>query len=131
MDMNSDGLLGLLKERMSYLSKRQAVLAENVANETTPGYKPKDLAPFSFHDTLHQVSTGMMVTDPRHITPASMSGVNASAKAMKSFETLPSGNAVDVEQQMMLVSQTTIDHQEVASLYHKIMGWFRIAVKGS
>ena len=128
MALTDSGLLRLMTEKMAYLGQRQAVLAQNVANANTPGYKAKDLAPFSFNDALKETSAGMVVTDPRHIVPASMAGVNAATKKVRSFETVPSGNSVELEQQMMQVSETAVDYQAVTSVYHKIMGLFKTAI---
>jgi len=130
MDTNNSGLLGLLASKMGYLNQRQSVLSENVANSSTPGFKAKDLAPFTFGSALNQ-AFGMSVTDPKHIVPASMAGVNSKTINTKSFETLPTGNSVDLEQQMMQVSETAVNYQMVTSIYKQITSWFRIAVKGS
>ena len=131
MDLSSSGLMRLLTQKMAYLNQKQSVLAENVANASTPGYQARDLAPFSFSDAMHQASLGMAVTDPKDIIPASMAGVNSKTVKTKSFDTVPSGNSVDLEQQMMQVSQTSVDYQAVTGIYKQITSWFRIAVKGS
>lgn len=130
-NVSSPGLIELLKERMAYLNQRQAVLAENVANADTAGYKARDLAPFTFDKALKQASVGMAVTDARHIIPASMAGVNAKTIKAESIETLPSGNSVDVVQQMMDVSKTAVDYQGITSIYHAIGNMFKIALKGN
>ena len=41
------GLLVTLKDRLAWLGSRQTVLARNVANANTPGFKADDLEPFS------------------------------------------------------------------------------------
>ncbi len=132
MDLSNSALMRLVTQKMSYLNQRQSVLAENVANANVPGYKAHDLVPFTFDDALTQAGTvSLETTDPRHIIPASMDGVNAKSVKAKSFETVPSGNSVDLEQQMMNVSANSVDYQTVTSIYHQITSWFRIAVKGS
>jgi flagellar basal-body rod protein FlgB len=131
METSNSGLMGLLTQKMSYLNQRQSVLAENVANSTTPGYVARDLAPFTFDDAMKQASVGMAVTDPRHIIPASMSGVNSKTEKVKGAEMLPSGNSVDVESQMMAVSKNSVDYQAMTSIYKKMIGLFKIAIKGS
>jgi flagellar basal-body rod protein FlgB len=121
----------LLEKRMAYLNQRSAVLAENVANADTPGYKAQDLTPFTFGDALKQASVGMSVTDPHHIVPASMAGVNGKTVKADGIETLPSGNSVDLEQQMMEVSKTSVDYQGITSIYRSIGALFNLALKGS
>ena len=124
-------LFQVASQKSQWLSARQTAVAENVANASTPGYQARDLAPFSFSDAMHQASLGMAVTDPKDIIPASMAGVNSKTVKTKSFDTVPSGNSVDLEQQMMQVSQTSVDYQAVTGIYKQITSWFRIAVKGS
>src|ERR1700733_14327509 len=77
METGGTGLMSLLAQKMAYLNQKQSVHAENVANASTPGYKALEVKPFTFDAALKQASAGMMITDPRHITPASLSGVNA------------------------------------------------------
>jgi len=127
MSIADSGILGLMSSKMTYLGQKQAVLAENVANADTPSYKAKELTPFTFADAMQSTQAGMAVTDPRHIVPASMAGVNARTKRTESLETLPSGNSVDLEQQMMEVSKTTLDYQASASIYQKFMTMMKIA----
>jgi len=128
MGLNDTGLVRLITEKMGYLGQKQAVLAQNIANANTPGYKAKELTPFSFDTILKETQGGMTVTNANHIIPASMAGVNAATKRTKSYETVPSGNSVDLEQQMMDSSQTAIDYQSMAAVYHKVMGLFRTAL---
>jgi flagellar basal-body rod protein FlgB len=131
MSYSVTGLFDLLTDKMSYLNQKQAVLAENVANVDTPKYKQLELKPYTFGDALKQASVGMAVTDSRHIVPASMAGTNAKTIKSKNTEELPSGNTVDIEQQMMEVSKTSMDYQQATALYHKWVGLFKIAIKGS
>jgi flagellar basal-body rod protein FlgB len=125
------GIFDLLTAKMSYLNQKQGVLAENVANVDTPGYKQVEVQPFTFGDALKQATIGMAVTDPRHIIPPSMAGVNAKTVESKDTDVSPSGNSVDIEGQMMEVSKTSIDYQKVTSVYHKMIGLMKIAIKGS
>lgn len=127
---NSADLLGLLTQRMSYLNQQQAVQAENVANASTPGYEARELAPFSFADAMNQAGT-MRVTDPRHIVPASMAGVNLHTVKEQTNVSTPNGNTVDAEQEMMNISRTSVNYQLVTSVYHKMVGLLKIAIKGS
>lgn len=131
MSMLDSGIVRIMSEKMSYLGQKQAVHAQNVANADTPGYQAKDIVPFTFGDAMKQAQATMATTDPGHIVPASMAGMNVGTKKARSFETVPSGNSVDLEQQMMEVSKTTMEYQADTSILHKFMGMIRLAVKGS
>jgi flagellar basal-body rod protein FlgB len=48
---------------LSYLSRRQEVIASNIANADTPGYKTRDVvSPSSFTSVLRQVNPEMLET---------------------------------------------------------------------
>ncbi len=128
MSVTDSGILRLISSKMAYLGQKQAVHAENVANASTPAYKAKEIAPFTFESALREARSGMAVTDARHIVPASMAGVHAGTKKADSFETVPSGNSVDLEQQMMEVAKTTMDYQASAAVYNKFMALLRSAI---
>ena len=131
MSSSISGLFDILTKKMSYLNQKQAVIAENVANVDTPGYKQLSLKAFTFGDALKQVGASMSVTNPRHIIPASMAGTNAQTFESKDTEVAPSGNSVDIEQQMAEVSKTSMDYQTMTAIYKKMTGLFKIAIKGS
>ena len=48
-------LLGMLRERMSWLNARQNTLSQNVANADSPGYLARDLKPLDFQDMLKKM----------------------------------------------------------------------------
>lgn len=132
MAITDTSLMALMREKLNYLGQKQAVTADNVANANTPGYKAKDLKPFSFADAMKQAGKaengGMKITNPNHIVPASMEGVNAGTRKMVSYETLPSGTSVDLEQQMSEVSKTTMDYQGIMAIYKKFSLMLKSAV---
>lgn len=128
---SSLGILDILTQKLSYLNQKQGVLSENIANTDTPGYKQLELKPFSFGDAMKQANMGMSVTDPRHITPASMAGTNAQTVKSKDVDVTANGNSVDMEGQMMEISKTSADYQTVVAVYHKMTGLLKIAIKGS
>ncbi len=131
MSSSISGIFDLLSQKMSYLNHKQGVIAENIANVDTPGYKQLELKSFSFNAALKQASSTMATTDARHILPASMAGANSGTVQSKDTDVQLSGNSVDLEQQMAEVSKTSMDYQTVTALYKKMTGLFKIAIKGS
>jgi flagellar basal-body rod protein FlgB len=132
--MSSNSIAGIfdaLSSKMSYLNQKQSVLAENVANADTPGYKQVALQTFTFGEALKQANIGMTVTNPAHIVPASMAGVNAKTMVDKKATVQPNGNSVDVEGQMMEVSKTAVDYQAMTSIYRKVTALLKTAIKGN
>ena len=61
-------LLDLAQRKSAWLAARQAVVAGNVANANTPGYRPKDVTPFD--EALAQTQLTLASTSPGHLEPA-------------------------------------------------------------
>lgn len=118
------GLLDLAEQRLKYLGARQSVLAANVANADTPGWKARDLQPFA----AVLAGTGASVpaqTDPRHL-PGTASG--APGGKTLSGEQAPDGNQVSLDQQLEKIAQTDSDHEAVTAIYRRYVGMFKEAL---
>jgi flagellar basal-body rod protein FlgB len=124
-------LFSVLKSRMRWLEERQKVLAENVANANTPNYRTRDLKQLDFNAELNATAPPRIqlgATAPAHIT-TSVSESSAYPQAPRGgFETKPSGNAVVLEEEMMKVAQTQMDHQTVTSLYARGLALLKTAI---
>lgn len=131
MNLNKIPLFAMLTERMSWLNQRQQLLADNIANADTPGYKPKDLAPVDFDKLAREASRSITIasTNVGHLVGgARSSGPFRVTDQGGIYEMTPSGNAVVLEEQLMKVSQTVMDHRIMAGLYAKHMGMIRLAL---
>lgn len=118
------GLMQALKTRMQYQQSRQKVLAENVANADSPGFRPHDLKQPSFD---RDAGVALARTSAGHMGPSGLVGGFDPTRAQR-FETTPNGNAVNLEDEMMKVAQNQSDYQLAASLYSKGLGLMKIAV---
>jgi flagellar basal-body rod protein FlgB len=121
--------MSMLKTRMHWHQTRQKLLAENVANADTPGFQPKDLRVPSFAPTGEVTGGALSVerTDPLHLASTS-SRTGEDQHQARRFEVTPSGNAVNLEDEMLKVAQNQSDYQLAASLYTKSMQMLRTAV---
>ncbi len=130
MDLDSIPLFKLMTRKMDWLTQRHAVIAENVANVDTPGFKPSDLTPFTFRDALgdsrHLEPT---LTSPAHmqLTPPD-NGPGTVQKDKKLYETKPDGNAVVAEQQMLKMTETSQDFNTVTALYKRNLSLLTMAL---
>jgi flagellar basal-body rod protein FlgB len=121
-------LVAMLKTRMHWHQSRQKVLAENVSNADTPGFKPKDLKEPSFEPDGRAIGGELAVTrtSARHLS-VGPDRIGEDPTNARRFETTPSGNAVNLEDEMLKVSQNQSDFQLAASLYEKSLQMLRIA----
>jgi flagellar basal-body rod protein FlgB len=127
LDLSSIGLFALAEKRLSWLDRRQALLADNVANADTPGWQPRDLAPFA--KTLAKTAgIGLATTRPGHLAGTFSSTLADDADAARPASRAPDGNAVSIEDQLMKVADTETSQEMVTNLYTKYLGLFRLAL---
>lgn len=131
MSISDLPLFQALKSKMQWHQSRQGVLAENVANSDTPGFRGKDLEEFSFDKALAARTVGLATarTSSAHIVGSMMRETGGVERdAASGFEITPDGNTVVLEEQMMKVTANQMDYQTVASLYQKGLGLIRTAL---
>ena len=113
-------LLSALTEKMKWHQARQSLLAENVANAETPGYRGRDLKAFGFEEHMRSLSTAKiatLATHPTHITVAGTGADGFGARDMNNFEITPEGNGVTLEDEMMKVASNQLDYQTITAVY--------------
>jgi len=142
---------------MDWLTERQAVLAQNLSNADTPGFKTKDLVQPDFKRALE--ASGV-ADRPNALRAAGANGASPSATAMggpvrlattnpghiarqstevrtaahgigrrTSNEVSPSGNDVNLEDQISKVTETQMDYQMTANLYRKHLGMLKSVLR--
>jgi len=135
MDLADIPLFAMIRGKLGYLSERQKIIAENVANANTPGYKPRDLKPFSFQAQMQAQAGGpstMAVTQAGHMTPPALPhAASAVAKPLvtKDSETTLDGNSVVLEDEMLKMSQARADYDAAISFYQKSLDIIRLAAR--
>lgn len=115
-------LFSALTEKMKWHQTRQGLLAENVANAETPGYRGRDLSAFGFADHMRNMSTASVqtvATNPGHIVTISADGDGFGTQQLNNFEVTPEGNGVTLEDEMMKVTNNQLDYQAVTALYSR------------
>jgi flagellar basal-body rod protein FlgB len=133
MPISDIPILSMLRTRLEWTQSRQKVLAENVANADTPGYQARDLTPLKFEpagsaaDGVQPVT--LAATEPGHIT-----GLGSGNSTFRSrtdngkYEVRPTGNAVNLEQEMMKVAANQMDFQTATALYTHSLNLIKIAL---
>jgi flagellar basal-body rod protein FlgB len=123
-------IFSMLRTRMNWHQERQRLLAENVANADTPGYRPRDLTPLDFGRQVQQASGQLQLalTTPGHITATGATGSGFATERSGKYDVRPMGNAVNLEDEMMKVAANQMDHQAAISLYSRSMGLLKTAI---
>lgn len=123
MDPSRIALFELADRRLSWIGRRQEVLAQNIANAATPGWRTRDLKPFAEH-LARGTALAPARTDARHVAPAR--GMAAQGRAQQG-ERAPDGNAVALDVELAKVADTESAHALVTGIYQKYLGMFRTA----
>jgi flagellar basal-body rod protein FlgB len=126
MDPTQIGLFDLAERRLAWADRRQAVLAQNIANANTPGFQPHDLKPFAAA-LDHANSVTPVRTQPNHL--AGTAGGASQAELVERPRTrAPDGNAVTLDEQLVKVANTETAHALVTTIYKKYLGMFAMAL---
>ena len=132
MDINSIPLFAAITRRMAWLTDRQTVLAENVANVNTPGYLEKDLKEPDFRGLLAGAGDSSILrlaaTQPGHIT-TKPDGEIIGTIDTTTDRTL-NGNGVSIEAQMMKVSENASDYALTTTLYKDHISMIKMVLGG-
>ncbi len=132
MDLSNLAVFQAMGAKMNFLSTRQGVIAQNVANADTPNYRPRDLKEVDFGAVLKEVTGSKQVrmeqTSAGHIAPGGMLGKEDVRKARMTYEVAPAGNAVILEEQMVKASRTTADYSLMTNLMRKNVGLIQTAL---
>jgi flagellar basal-body rod protein FlgB len=124
MDVSSIPLFALADRRLAWIDARQSVLAQNIANADTPGWRGRDLKPFAA--TLSNATLGLTRTDPGHLGPSPSAA--ALAPSVNRGESGPDGNGVSMDQELVKVADTDAAHELVTNVTKKYLGMFRTAI---
>lgn len=131
MDIGTIPLFAALTKRMTWLTQRQTVLAENVANANTPGYIAKDLKELDFGSILGKSAGKLQLaaTEPGHIMSPAQDDTTAPIVTDTEDQSLD-GNGVSLESQMMKVSTNAADYALVTTLYKQNVDMVKTALGG-
>lgn len=133
MSLTDIPLLGALKSRMGWHADRQKVVAENVANASTPGFKPHDLSPQDFGAMVRgeapQGNLGLTMTNVQHMAPKTAMSPGAKVVLSPDSETTMDGNAVVLEEQMLRMAESRMQFQAAVGFYEKSIAMMRMAAK--
>jgi len=116
-------LLQLASQQAKWLTARQTLVADNIANANTPGYRAKDIRPFA--EILDQAQVTMAATNPAHIVPADEE-IAAEAQPVDSdgWETTLSGNSVSLEREMIKegdINRSYTMNTNIKRVFHQML----------
>jgi flagellar basal-body rod protein FlgB len=132
MPISDIPLFSMLRTRMHWHQERQQVLADNLANADMPKFRPHDLAPPKFDQPSGAAAADAPVTLAR-TESGHLSGLSGNSSAQfqttrSGYDVRPSGNAVDLEDEMIKVAANQMDYQTATTLYSRSLNLLKTAL---
>ena len=115
-------LLQLGAQKADWLATRQAVVARNIANANTPGFKAQEVKPFA--DVLNHASLGLAATSPLHLGDESGSVRAAGRKTSEPWAVTASGNSVSLEKELIAAGEVNRGfglNAGIAKAFHRML----------
>lgn len=122
----------LLEDALDLRAARHRVIASNIANEETPGYRAKELR---FKDALAAAShpsepMKVRVTHPHHLSPSSIGAEAAGHISEIPVADLPlDENSVSLDLEMAKLSDNAMHYNTVAQLVAREFRELQIAIR--
>lgn len=132
MDFSDLPVMQMMSRKMSWLTRRTDVLAENVANADIPGYGARDLKAVSFRDMVRgeraAAANAPRVTSAAHLVGTVPVQPFDDKAAPDKYESAIDGNDVSIEQQLVKLNETQMSYQMTLNLYKKHIGMLQTAL---
>lgn len=119
-------LLAMAQAAARHAAARQAVVAQNVANADTPGYKARDLPPFA---EVYEAGDAMPMhaTRPGHLSGGPEAGAPR-PRIAPTDDIAPNGNTVSLETEMLRSVEANRAHSRALTIYGKSLDLIRLSL---
>jgi len=116
---------GLIEHVLRYRNHRHDVLASNLANANTPGYRAFDLQ-LSIHGSGPEPIT-LRTSNPRHVQGSSAGGPLPGISTVSRAPARLDGNNVDSDTEFLKLTENRLMYQTAFELYETFGGLTRLA----
>lgn len=116
-------ILSMAQSMATHAAERQNVVAQNMANADTPGYRARDLRAFA--DVYQQAAEPLRATRPGHLSPVQAAFDPKSIHRTDPGTMSPNGNSVSLEDEMVKATAVKRDHDLALAIFKSSMGILR------
>jgi len=135
MPINLDSYIGVHAEALKLRSQRTEVLATNLANADTPGFRARDI---DFKSALAAAGGSapggvkLTTTQPGHIDPAAAGGIDGNPNLQYRVPLAPAldGNTVDVQMEQAAFAENAVRYQATLTLLGSKLRSLMTAITG-
>lgn len=130
--ISGNGMIQTMDRGLSLASRRQTLIASNLANLDTPGYRTRD---FSFEGAMksalsRQISPNSLVTThPMHLQGSASDSLPPSADALQPSAERNDGNDVSLDRENMLLARTQSTYQNASNFMQAELRMLRMLIR--
>lgn len=127
----NDRFMDGVQRALDVMSRRQALIASNIGNMDTPGYKTVDL---DFQEALRNAldiedsGTELRRTHPLHLPHQGYEASDALARTVQGLPIRNDGNNVDLDREMLSLSETRARYEAAAQMLRVRLRQLRSAI---
>ena len=119
-------VMRLAQDLARYAGTRQSVIARNIANADTPGFRARDLEGFAEAYARGTDKVTLETTRQGHQTGAPLSSSWSTVDA--GGRPSPNGNTVSLEEEMVRATRASSDHNTALTVYRSSLDILRTAI---
>lgn len=116
LDLLQDQTIDAMEAYMSRLSQRQQIVASNLANIDTPGFKTKDISFYATMQELLSDSIGLQTSSPEHKQSRISVSPQAQVFEVQGIPSREDQNNVDLDKEMLKLSETSFGYSLMTQL---------------
>jgi len=132
MPLNLDSAFAVPEEALKLASRRAELLASNLANADTPGYKARDI---NFHALMRQYSDANGGVTLQTTQPDQIAGSNDGANGQPMYripeQSSLDGNTVDAQEEKSAYMQNALQYEASLNFINGTIKQLRLAIKGA
>lgn len=126
MDLLQSGSSAALEDSMRFRVARSAVLAGNLANVDTPGYRRREMR---FADSMNQAVASLRRTDGSHMGTTPQEGVRHPIE-LGPKGTRPDGNGVNMDEEVIAFHRNSGAFSSQANILARMESLTKTAITG-
>ena len=122
----------VLSKALDVRTQRHQVLASNIANADTPGYKARDLEfKMAMQGAMSGSAAGMAMTARGHQGASDASGVSGALQFRSETQSAADGNTVDMDVERSQITDNALQYQIITQLISNRFQGLRTAMSST
>lgn len=130
MPISIDKALGNMPDHLSVYGKRSTLLASNIANADTPGFKARDVDFRAAFEKASGDQLSLMTTNGKHVKATPATGISGSPLYRVPNQPSLDGNTVDTQVEQAEFAENAVRYQSTLTFLNGKFKGLRLAIKG-